>query len=385
MKKLFEIIDQAAPEIKKLWIRMASIETPSADKAAVDQLVEVLSSFVERAGFRTMVYPFPNSGNGLVIIYETDSEAQPVTLMAHMDTVHKKGAFGQNPVIEEDDFLKGPGVYDCKGGIAVALLTMISLKAAGYRKRSVKLVLSPDEEVSALYSGEQGKNYLRDNIRGSVMAINCESGSPQGNIVTGRKGILRLQVDVKGKAAHAGSDYARGISAIKEAAHKIIHIESESDPQNITYNCGIISGGTIANSVPENCSFVVDVRYNDMESMKTAEEHIRHVVETSYICGTTSTVEVISRRFPMEETQENLALFAYIRDISKKYGLGDLQHCIAGGGSDSCYSVSVGVPSLCAMGIEGHDQHTPRERAYVSSLTKRAKLIAAAIAEYDNE
>ena len=352
MKKLFEIIDQAAPEIKKLWIRMAGIETPSADKAAVDQLVEVLSSFAGRTGFRTTVYPFPSSGNGLVITYETDSAAQPVTLMAHMDTVHKKGAFGSSPVTEEDDFLKGPGVYDCKGGIAVALLTMISLKAAGYRKRSVKLVLSPDEEVSALYSGEPGKNYLQDTIRGSVMAINCESGSPEGNIVTGRKGVLRLQVDVKGKAAHAGSDYARGISAIKEAAHKIIHIEAESDPQNTTYNCGIISGGTIANSVPENCSFVVDVRYSDMESMKMAEDHIRHVAETSYISGTVSTVKVISRRIPMEETKENLALFAHIRDISKKYGLGDLQHCIAGGGSDSCYSVSVGVPSLCAMGSE---------------------------------
>ena len=56
-------------------------------------------------------------------------------------------------------------MYDCKGGIAVAILTMAALKEAGYNKRPIKLVLSPDEEVSAIYSKEEGKNYLRENIR----------------------------------------------------------------------------------------------------------------------------------------------------------------------------------------------------------------------------
>lgn len=384
MKELFEIIDQRAPEIKKLWRRLAEIETPSRDKAAVDRLVECLADFGGDAGFRTRVYPFPRSGNGLVISYETGGEARPAVLMAHMDTVHKTGAFGTEPVTEAEGFLKGPGVYDCKGGIAVALLAMTALKAAGFRRRPVKLVLSPDEEVSNIYSGEPGKDYLRENIRGGVMALNCESGSPLGKIVTGRKGVLRLRVDVKGKAAHAGSDYARGISAIREAAHKIIHIEEKSDPENITYNCGLITGGTVVNSVPEDCSITVDIRYNDPESERIAENHVRRVAETSWIGGTSSRVEVLSRRPPMEETEENLALFAYVRDISSKYGLGELQSCVAGGGSDSCYSVSVGVPSLCAMGIEGCDQHTLRERAWVSALAKRAKLIAAAIAEYDD-
>ena len=385
MTDLFAWIDRAAPGMVKTWIQMARIETPSAEKAAVDQLVDFLADFARQAGFQTRVYPFPDSGNGLVITYDTGSEEAPVTLMGHMDTVHEKGLFGASPVTEEEGFLKGPGVYDCKGGITVALLVMMALQAAGFRKRSVKLVLSPDEEVSSIYSGEPGKEYLRENIRGSVMAINCESGSPKGNIVTGRKGVLRLQVDVKGKAAHAGSDYANGISAIKEAAHKILAIEEKSDPRNITYNCGVIKGGTVSNSVPERCSFVVDVRYNDMQSLQTAQAHVRKIADTSYLKGTVSEVKVVSSRLPMEETEGNLALFAHVKAVSRKYGLGELQSCVAGGGSDSCYSVAEGVPSLCAMGIEGHDQHTLRERAYIASLAKRAKLIGAAIIEYDTE
>ena len=135
----------------------------------------------------------------------------------------------------------------------------------------------------------------------------------------------------------------------------------------------------IPNAVPEKCSFIVDIRYNKNEDKKRAEEHIKKIVNTSYIGNTVSTVTEISSRVPMEETMKNLVLFEYIKGISSKYGFGELTNCIAGGGSDSCHSVAVGVPSLCAMGIEGHEQHTLRERAYISSLAKRAKLIAAAI------
>ena len=383
MNKLFDIIDKLAPEIKDLWVNMAMIETPSFDKASIDSLGNLISSFAKEKGFLAKVHPFEEAGNGLVITFDNNSTEAPVALMGHMDTVHKKGAFGEIPVKEEDGFLKGPGVYDCKGGLSVAMLTMCALKEWGYNKRPVKLVLSPDEEVCAIYSKDEGKKYLRDNLRGSVMAINCESGSPEGKVVTGRKSVLRLKVTVKGKAAHAGSNYFDGISAIKEAAHKIIHIEEGSSRENITYNCGIIEGGHIANSVPETCSFVVDIRYKSADDEETAFSHVRKIAETSYIGGTTSTVSVISHRVPMDQTEGNLKLFEYVKGISNKYGFGELSSCVAGGGSDSCYSVMEGVPSLCAMGIEGHEQHTLRERAYISSLNKRAKLIAAAIVEYD--
>lgn len=379
MQNLFEIIDKNQPEIKKLWIQMAKIESPSADKEAVDAVGKLIADFAKSKGIDAKIVPFNESGNGLIITYNGESTLPPVTLMGHMDTVHKKGIFGEEIVKEEDGFLKGPGVYDCKGGLSVALLTVCSLKEAGFTKRPVKLVLSPDEEVNASFSKEEGRNYLRENIRGSLMAINCESGSPEGKIVTGRKGVFRLKVDVKGKASHAGSNYFDGASAIKEAAHKIIEIEKGSERDNITYNCGIISGGTVPNSVPENCSFIVDIRYNKPEDKKRAEDHIKKIADTSYIGNTVSEITEISSRVPMEETKGNLELFEYFKNISAKYGFGELTNCVAGGGSDSCYSVEVGVPSLCAMGIEGHEQHTIRERAYVDALAKRAKLIAAAI------
>ncbi len=379
MQKLFKIIEKNKEEIKKLWIQMAKIETPSKDKEAIDRLGEMIKTFAEGKGLKTLVHPFKESGNGLVITLNPESSEQPITLMGHMDTVHQKGVFGEEIVKEEDGFLKGPGVYDCKGGIAVALLTMCALKEAGYDKRPVKLVLSPDEEVNGIYSKEEGKKYLRNNIRGSVMAINCESGSPDDIVVTGRKAVLRYHIDIKGKAAHAGSNYFDGVSAIKEAAHKIIEIEKLSGPDGITYNCGIINGGHIANSVPENCSFVVDIRYLQSSDRVKVDENIKRVVETSYIGGTTATITEISSRIPMEETKENIELFNYFNSICEKYGFGKLKRSIGGGGSDSCYSVEEGVPSLCAMGIEGYEQHTLRERAYISSLEKRAKLIGATI------
>ena len=186
---------------------------------------------------------------------------RPVALLAHMDTVHVPGAFGYPPVRKTGSLLSGPGVHDCKGGIAVALLAMDALLRNGWQDRPVKLVLVPDEEVSSAFSGPAGIQFIKDNVRGSAFALCCESGNRNGDAAVGRKGVLKLEVTVNGKAAHAGSAYSEGISAIKEAAHKIIAIEQYAADDHVTINCGVISGGTKPNIVPASCSFELDVRF----------------------------------------------------------------------------------------------------------------------------
>ena len=104
MKELFDIIDRIALEIKKIWIEMAKIETPSDDKESIDSLVEFLFSYATKLGFKPVVHPFCDSGNGLVITSETETELQPVALMAHMDTVHKKGLLEKHRLLRKMDF-----------------------------------------------------------------------------------------------------------------------------------------------------------------------------------------------------------------------------------------------------------------------------------------
>ena len=109
---------------------------------------------------------------------------------------------------------------------------------------------------------------------------------------------------------------------------------------------------------------------------------LQEITEHSFIEGSIAEMEPISKRMPMLRTVETEELFEKIRAVSLKYDFGDLIPIESGGGSDSAYTQSVGVPSICAVGACGDYCHTINEYAEIDSLVKRAKLLAATTIEY---
>ncbi|MBP3462331.1 MAG: M20/M25/M40 family metallo-hydrolase, partial [Tyzzerella sp.] len=269
----------------------------------------------------------------------------------------------------------GPGVIDCKGGIAVALLVMKSLKTLGHEKH-LRLMLTSDEEVSNCLGGEKEIDFIVNTAAGFKGAFNCEVGR-DGEVVVSRKGILRVRIHITGKPSHSGIDYFAGVSAVREAAYKLIELETQSKEGATTYNCGIIQGGDIINIVPAKCTMSVDVRVNSVEDMDAAYEVIKKVTEKSFVEGSKAELEIISKRLPMMRTKETDELFEKLREVSLANGLGDLIPIESGGGSDSAYTQLAGVPSVCAVGACGDYCHTVNEYAEIDSLVKRAKLLAA--------
>ena len=111
-------------------------------------------------------------------------------------------------------------------------------------------------------------------------------------------------------------------------------------------------------------------------------EHLRRVTGTAHVPGAVSSVTVLGRRSPMPRTEVGMALFAHLRDTGLRWGLEYLRPLANGGGSDAAYPVSVGVPTVCAVGMTGWDWHSVRERTEPGALVRRAKLLAAAVAEF---
>ena len=195
----------------------------------------------------------------------------------------------------------------------------------------------------------------------------------------GRKGSIRYKVYVKGRATHAGLKYSEGISAIKEAAHKILAIEAPSDQAQITYNCGMITGGTAPNTVPGEAMFTLYNRYWETSQRQVIRDHIEGIIAKSYIPGTSSTFEIVGERLPMNATDDNYALAAHIDAVSQKYGFGSLRPEKISGGSDASYTTMAGVPSVCSMGPVGGGEHSTDEFMVADSLVSRAKVLAASI------
>ena len=381
MEKIFEAIDKNEAQFRQFLKDIVCLESYTPVKADVDALADYIRDYSLHLGFRVQIHIFEKSGNGLVVSWNEDAPLPPVTLTGHMDTVHPIGSFGETLWREEDGRIYGPGVSDMKGGLAMGLLVMKSLKDSGWKDRPLKFIFVPDEELSEGLSGEEGKDFIRDNARGSAAAITLEPSSDPARVTVARKGSIRYRVHVKGKAAHAGSSYAKGISAIREAAHKILAIEAASDPEQITYNCGLIKGGTAPNTVPEEAEFTLYNRYWEMSQRQEVKDHVEGIIAHSYIPGTVSTFEVIGERWPMDKSEGNLALCEHIAKVSEKYGFGPKHAHRQAGGSDASYTAMAGVPSVCSMGPVGGGAHTLHEYMDATSFVPRAKLLAAVIAE----
>lgn len=379
MNKVFDYIEKNKDKYLDFWIDICNAEGVAEDKKAMDAVADKIEAFARGLNIFVERVPFDTCGDFLIVDTLHNADEKGVCFLAHMDTVHKKGAFGYPPVKVENDRIIGPGVIDCKGGVPIALLAMMALIDSGYDK-NCRLLLTSDEEVSNRLGGEKEMDVIRRATEGFKAAFNCEVGR-EGEAVVSRKGILRYRMDITGKASHAGIDYFSGASAIHEAANKILALESKSQKGGITYNCGIINGGTMPNIVPAHCDITVDIRVSNSDELVIAKAVLEEIASRSFVEGTKTELTLISQRQPMLYNEDTKKLFLHLKSVSEKYSLGTLAPIESGGGSDSAYTQLAGVPSICAVGATGDFCHTVNEFAYISSLESRAKLLAAATIE----
>lgn len=374
IKEIFQSIEMNTERYLDFLQEICSFEARAYDKQTIDNLVDHISAFSQGEGLAVTRLPMEKCGDFLTVEINPGKE-KAALFMAHMDTVFDKGAFGEPTVRRDETRMYGPGVIDCKGGIAIAILTMKALLEQGYEKH-VRLILTSDEEISNILGGEKEQAFFRERSAGFPCAINCETAE-RDEVVVARKAILKYRLDVKGVGGHAGKHVFIAKNAVVEAAHKIVALSEKSVPNGTTYSCNIIQGGTVLNVIPDHCSFSVDVRALTVADMEKVHKTIEEIAQTAFIPGTTCQVTLISTRPPMEKKPETLELLEKLRAACHKYALGTLTPIEAGGGSDSCYTQAAGVPSICGLGASGGKQHTVNEFLNVESIPLRAKILAS--------
>ena len=377
-KQIEAFITQHQNEYLDFLYRICSYEARAYDKETLDAMVVYIAEFAKSKGFSVTRKPMVACGDFLTI--EINPGATKACLFqAHMDTVHDKGACGNPPVQDTGDRFIGPGVIDCKGGIAIALLTMKALLENGYN-RHVRLILTSDEEISNILGGAEEIAFIQEQAKGFPCAINCETAEGD-EVVLGRKGIVKYRLQVQGIGGHSGKKYFEAKNAILEAAHKIIALHGESQPGGTTYSCNVIQAGNAPNSIPDSCTITVDIRALTPEAIQIAKDTVERIAGTSYIGDTHCIAELLSIRPPMVRTPETQALFEKILAACHKYDLGSLTPKETGGGSDSCYTQAAGVTSICGFGASGRYQHTNQEYLDKPSVALRAKILSAYLLE----
>lgn len=374
-KTLFQNIDKLSKKYIDFLIDICNIESPTNCKEGVDAVGNLCIQQAKLNGWKVEILEQKVSGNCICITMNDEVDERPISFSAHMDTVHPVGSFGTPAARCEGDIIYGPGTADCKGGIAVAFLAMEALKNSGFKSRPVQLLLQSDEENSSKTSNKETIRYICEKAKDSVAFLNCEVQMGDTAVLK-RKGILRYIFKITGEAAHSSTCFD-GANAILEASHKIIELEKFKDKEGITCNCGCINGGTVPNSVAEECSFTADIRYFTAEEYEYIKNKANEIAKNSYIGNTTCELSVTSERVAMYHTEKNIELLKKMNKIYSECGLNQLQERISFGGSDACDVTAFGIPCVDSIGIKGDFIHSHKEFAYASSLSESAKRIAA--------
>jgi glutamate carboxypeptidase len=361
-----EIIDGLLP-----WVRC---ESPTNDVAGVNRMMDMAADALVRLGASIERTP-GRDGFGDIVIGRMGG-AEPtnsagILILSHLDTVHVPGTLdGRLPLRRDGDRYYGPGIYDMKGGVRIAMHALEVLRRAGTAPRlPVSYMLVPDEEVGSPSSREAIEAEARRH-KYVLVTEPCKNGV----VVTGRFAFQRYWVNVQGRPAHAGANNRLGRSAIRAMARLVERIEEMTDfERGMTFSVGTIQGGTFVNVMPIECraqvltvaptNAIFDEVAERMTSLESEADGVRITVER----GPVRPLWVPHR--------ETMALFETAHGVAAKLGF-ELRHGSFGGGSDGNFTGALGVATLDGLGVDGSGAHTFDEHLLVSSLVPRCRLFA---------
>lgn len=362
-------------ETERAWVRqavetLAALESPSTDKLAVDRCGDELSSRLRELGAAVTRIPVADRGDHIVADF--DGVSPGVLLLGHFDTVWPVGQLARMPVREDGGRLYGPGVFDMKAGIGVAMLAMRALSELGTRDTPrVTMLWTTDEEIGSLTSRAAIEAFATR----STAVLVLEPSLPGGAAKTSRKGVGEFELTVHGVSAHAGLDPERGASAIHELAHQILAIAALQDfERGLTLNVGTVVGGSRTNVVAETALATIDVRVSTLEDAKRIEEALRSL--RPVLKNTRLEIRGGIGRPPLERGPGVVHLYELAREIAR--GLGkDLLEGAAGGASDGNFTAALGVPTLDGLGPRGDGAHALHEHIELEDLPWRSAFLAA--------
>ena len=375
-EELFKKIDGLEQEYIQFWADVCSIESPTKFKEGVDAVGRYFIDKAKPFGWEIEVRHEDVSGDAVCITMNPDAPGKAVCISGHMDTVHPVGSFGTPPVRIEDGWIYGPGVKDCKGGAVAGFYAMAALAAVGFTARPVKLILQSDEENTSATSGRDTVRFMAEKAKDCLVFLNTE-GYQREKVCVKRKGIMKCRFDITGKAMH-GSKCFEGISAIREAAYKIVELEKLKDKEGVTCNVGTIEGGTATNVVPETCSFTVDFRFATAPQLQEVEKTVERVAAKSYVEGSVCKATRLSLRPALDPNEANLEMFRRFNEVCTANGLPEMITRQNTGGSDAADMSVAGITALDSLGVVGENTHSIRERAELCSLKESAKRLACA-------
>jgi glutamate carboxypeptidase len=371
MRALLAGARRQQPALLRLIQSLVRAESPSDDKAAVDACGALVTARAAAAGGRVKLHRQRAFGDVIEARFGPRRKGnRPVLLLGHIDTVWPVGTHKAMPCRMGEGRLWGPGTLDMKAGVAIAFTAIEMLAEADLLEREIVLLLNSEEEIGSPVSRPITESLAQD--CSSVLVLEPAQGLA---CKTARKGTGNWRIDIRGVAAHAGVDFEKGASALRELGHVIEKVSGWTDlARGLTVSVGLAGGGSKTNVIPAQAWAEVDVRIARKADGPRIERKFASLKAADKRCSLVVTGGI--NRPPMERSRGTVALYRKARQLAAELGF-MLEEASTGGASDGNFTAALGVPTLDGLGAVGEGAHATHESILLEHLAPRTALMAA--------
>ncbi len=389
------------------WLeQLVGLPSNTENKEDVERAAEFVDNKMEDLGFSILRREDPNFLRADHRIYSsnaTSEEDVAICLVGHIDTVY--------PIHWEwerinENKIKGPGVMDMKGGLAVIVFALDAIKRASptlFNRLKIRFIMNSDEEKGSTSSRRIFQSEYSDRISEALVFEPGRTEPEKEKVVVERKGSAPFEIvaSVAGFPQHAGGRHQEGGSALHALMLLGSKIESMTDYDNgLTFNVTFPKDSTPEhgkrNVIPSEARFLVDCRYAVPGSVEAAIEKLNNDISNLNFDGTSDLDSRLIERLKRVEMMiifqgegltgrppmimnKNLDLCNRYSRHAKECGLGHGRASLQGGVSDANFISETGIPVIDGLGPYGKNAHSLEDHDEwfdPESLRKRTKALA---------
>ncbi len=356
----YKVIDQE--RLINTFCDLVRIDSPSGEEEAVAQEL--------RKRLTTLGFEVKRDAHGNLIAVEEGEN--PLLLSGHMDTVEP--GRGIKPRVDGDRIVSDGATIlggDCKAGIAAILEALESIHEDGANRIPVQLAFTRGEEL-----GLVGARNLDFSLLSAREAVVFDGNGPSSKITTASPTYMSFEVRITGKAAHAGVEPEKGLSAIRIASEIITDLHQGRIDHETTFNTATISGGSVRNAVPETASFTGEFRSLNVETLDLVRLHLLNTLEEARRKYPDAVIkEDLNVEYEMYALPSDDAMIERVSRVLVPMGLHP-QLEASGGGTDANILSQNGI-SCVVVGMSTQEMHTTREYVPIKDLMDTAMFCQA--------
>lgn len=399
-RALAAYIDQHNGEALALLERVVNINSGTQNFEGVREVGAVFRARLDALGFKTEWIDGASWQRAGHLVATHAGSSPKILLIGHLDTVFERDSPFQKFERVDDNWAKGPGITDMKGGDVIIIQVLEALKAVGLlESMNISVVMTGDEEAAGRPLS-LARAALVNAAKGAAVAIGFENGDGDPSYaVVARRGTTSWQLSVSGPSGHSSQIFREdiGAGAVYELARILTAFrEKLAGEQYLTFNPGVVLGGTAVefdavqsrgtafgktNVIAERALAAGDLRALTPAQFQKARAAMETIVKGS-LPHTRAEITFDEGYPPLAPTAGNERLMVLYDQASRDQGLGAVTPVSPDKAGAADVSFIAGeVPMIIdAVGMKGRDDHSPAETADLRTLPIQAKRAAVLLA-----